>query len=251
MSERAICSEIESMVPAYVLGALDSGEESFVTAHLSGCPACRAMALEYESMTEALLQAPPPRNPPAALRRRVEQAIEQPEAPMPELPEERWVRPTALRLAFSMGMVALIIVNLLLFRRVDSLIERQTELQTQVDRNQTAMAVLTYPTSKVAEVEGDSVFGTLVYDPPRQVAVLYAWGLKELPADRVYQAWLRDDSGGRVSAGLFQAQAGNQFSIIVLHSPAPIEQFVGLGVTIEPAGGSPGPSGDPVFSADL
>jgi anti-sigma-K factor RskA len=251
MSKRAICSEIEAMVPAFALGALDSGEESFVAAHLLDCPGCHAMALEYESVAEGLLQAIPARTPPAALRARVEEAAERTASPVHVPSRDRRMAPAVLRLAFGMAAVVLLIANLLLIQRVDSLLASQRELQAQVDRNQTAMAVLTYPTSKVAEVEGDSIFGTLVYDPTRRIAVLYAWGLPELPTDEVYQAWLRDASGGRVSGGLFQAQPGGQFSIIVLHSPGPMEGFVGLGVTVEPAGGSPGPSGEPVLSADL
>jgi anti-sigma-K factor RskA len=250
MTNEDLCREIESMIPAYALGALDSGEASFVDNHLDGCPDCRQLADQHKAIAEALLELPSPQAPPAYLRRRIVSRIKAEPVPAHTSAERRpgWSLP---RLAFGLGLVALVVVNLLLLRRIDSLVEQQGALQAKVDRNQTAMAVLSYPTSKVVEVDGDSVFGTLVYDPARRLAVLYAWGLPDLPADQSYQAWLRDPSGGRVSAGLFQVEPGDQFSLLVLHSPSPIEQFAGLGVTVEPSGGSPGPTTAPILTADL
>ena len=251
MSQGDICREIEGMIPAYALGALDSGERDFVEAHLADCPDCQEILQEYTAITEAMLHLPPAKSPPAGLRSRVEAAVSGKPTTWQDRLGDLLSGPWLMRSAVGVGIAALVLANLLLLQRVGSLLQAQERLQAQVDRNQTAMAVMSYPSSVAADVEGEDVFGTLVYDPERRVAVLYAWGLEPLPSDSVYQAWLRDETGGRVSAGLFETEEGGQFSVVLLRAPEPIERFSGLGVTVEPRGGSEGPTGQQILNVDL
>lgn len=252
MSSEAICKEVGGMIPAYALGALDSDERSFVEAHLNRCPRCLSVLDEYQRVAEGLLQAAPTEAPPAQLRDRLIRSLDVSSPAPSRAPAPRvGFGPRAMRLAFGLGLVLLVAVNLMLLARVDQLVDEQQALRAQIERNQTAMAVLTYPATREVEFETASVFGTVTYDPTRQVAVLYAWGLETLPAGRAYQAWFRAPSGERVSGGLFQAEPGGQFSLAILHAPEPIEAFSGLGVTVEPSGGSPAPTGEPVLSTDL
>ncbi|MFP3853276.1 MAG: anti-sigma factor domain-containing protein [Anaerolineales bacterium] len=251
MSHREICHEIEGMLPAYALGALDSGERSFVEAHLAECPGCQEMVKEYTRITEAMLHLPLSKAPPPGLRSRVESVVSKDSLSWLDRLREFWRGPWLARAAVGASIAALVLANLLLLQRVGSLLQVQERLQAQVDRNQTAMAVMSYPSSVAADVEGEDVFGTLVYDPERRVAVLYAWGLEPLPSGSVYQAWLRDETGERVSAGLFETEAGGQFSVVLLRAPEAIERFRGLGVTVEPREGSEEPTGPQVLNVDL
>jgi anti-sigma-K factor RskA len=103
----------------------------------------------------------------------------------------------------------------------------------------------------VVLLEGESVGGTFLFDPDRRFAVLHMWGLDALDSSQEYQAWLVRPDGTRVSAGRFFADPDSWFTSAVLTSPGPVGEFSGLGVTIEPVGGSAQPTGPRVLSADL
>jgi len=81
--------------------------------------------------------------------------------------------------------------------------------------------------------------------------VLYVWGLDPLPESQVYQAWLIEPDGERVSGGLFEVAEGEDFIQVVVQSPEIIKGFDGIGVTVEPAGGSTSPTGQKVLGVDL
>lgn len=239
------------MLPAYALEALGPDENAYVEGHLESCPRCLALAQEYAQVSEAMLHMPPAIKAPAGLRRKMQRLVQAERPPLMRRLGAIFQRQPGLGVVAAAAIIGLLIVNLLLLQQVGSLVAQQKSLQQQVDRNQTAMAVLSYPSAEVADVQGETVFGTLVYDPERRVAVLYAWGLEPLTSGKVYQAWLRNEAGARISAGIFEAEADGQFSVVLLRSPEPIAGFVGLGVTIEPSGGSDEPTTEPLLNVDL
>jgi anti-sigma-K factor RskA len=112
---------------------------------------------------------------------------------------------------------------------------------------QTAFALLTYPDSQVAMIDDGEIYGTLVYEPDLQIAVLNVWGLEDLPEGQAYQVWLIKPDETRISGGIFQSVEGLEYVSYVIESPASIDSFTGIGVTIEPEAGSPGPTGARVF----
>lgn len=253
MSKREICQEVEGMVPAFVLGALDSDERAYVEQHLEACPGCQQLVAEYRQISDGLLHLAPTTAAPPGLWANIEAALEpanQPNA-LDRLMAPFRHRSEIGKLAVGLAGAGVVLMNILLLGRIDVLRQGQQQLQAQVDRNQTAMAVLTYPTSQAVDFQNEAIFGTLVFDPGRPIAVLYAWGLEPLAADQTYQAWLVDDGGSRVSAGTFEPEVGNQFSVVLLRGPHALEDFISLGVTIEPAGGSAGPTSDPVLNVEL
>lgn len=83
-------------------------------------------------------------------------------------------------------------------------------------------------------------------------SVLSASRLAAVPAGRAYQLWLHSP-GRATSAGTFEPDAAGRASA-VFESPAGLPRPVtGASVTLEPAGGSPRPTGPPVlttFAAD-
>ncbi len=72
-------------------------------------------------------------------------------------------------------------------------------------------------------------------------AVLITSGLPSAPSGKVYQLWLQDRTGHLTSAGLLSA-SGDQ--VVVLQGDAAGSQ--GAGITVEPAGGSPQPTSNPI-----
>jgi anti-sigma-K factor RskA len=66
-----------------------------------------------------------------------------------------------------------------------------------------------------------------------------------LDAEHQYQLWLIRD-GKRTSGGVFSVdQAG--YGTLQVSANMPLESFPTFGVTIEPTGGSPGPTGKKVL----
>jgi anti-sigma-K factor RskA len=116
---------------------------------------------------------------------------------------------------------------------------------------QTTFALLTYPESQIVVIDDGEVYGTLVYDPHGQIAVLNVWGLETLPNGQDYQVWLIEPDQTRISGGIFQSSDQSAYVSFIIESPNSFESFVGLGVTIEPTGGSPDPTGPRIFGTEL
>lgn len=243
------CEAIEPHLAGYALEALESDERAQVEIHLDGCPRCRATLADYQVVANGLLGAPLPIDPPARVRSRLITRI----APAEEKfggGRRLFAFPIARALAVA-ALLLLVSLNVLLLLRTSALIEREQILLAQQQASQTALALASYPTSRVALVDTDQARGTFVYDPRFRVAVLYAWGLDPLPADLAYQIWLISSDGKRSDGGLFQASEDRRFTWIVVEAPAPLAEYVGFGVTIEPAGGSDSPTGVRVMGADF
>jgi anti-sigma-K factor RskA len=94
-------------------------------------------------------------------------------------------------------------------------------------------------------VSAEDPAGAVAMSSSRDEMLFLADGLRALPGDRVYQLWLVDDRGPR-SAGTLRP-AANAVSLLV-----PGIKGVGEAVlTVEPAGGSPSPTGSPVLIVDF
>jgi anti-sigma-K factor RskA len=78
---------------------------------------------------------------------------------------------------------------------------------------------------------------------------LYVQGLPQLTSERQYQLWLIKD-GARVNGGVFSVGPTGE-GVLYVDAPVPLATYTGFGVTVEPAGGSPGPTGPRVLAAIL
>ena len=131
------------------------------------------------------------------------------------------------------------------------MLQAQEEMARQNQAYQTTFALLTYPESQIVVIDDGEVYGTLVYDPHGQIAVLNVWGLETLQDGQDYQVWLIEPDQTRINGGVFQPSDQSAYVSFVIESPTTLESFIGLGVTIEPAGGSPGPTGPRIFGTEL
>jgi anti-sigma-K factor RskA len=143
------------------------------------------------------------------------------------------------------------VLNIYLLYSANQILAFQEELARQNQVNQTAFALLSYPDSQVAIIDDGEIYGTLVYDLDGQVAVLNVWGLDSLPAGQDYQVWLIEPDQTRISGGVFQSSDQSEYVTFVIESPDPMENFFGIGVTVEPEGGSPGPTGPRIFGVEF
>ncbi len=229
-------------IPAYSLGALDPDELSALESHLETCKSCQAELAAFHAVRDNLGLALPPRNPPAALRSRLQKRL----SPSARAPRSN--RTWSFSLAFlGAALVVLIGLNILSFVQVQSLQRQQSQLSRQIQTSQIALAMLAYPGIQTLPISEGSISGTLLLDKDRNVLVLIAWNLPPLPDNQTYQAWFSDSKGERTSAAIFRSDPSLPFTTISIIPPDNLSNFNSLGVTVEPAGGSPRPTGPRLF----
>ncbi len=241
--------EFEDMLGGYVLGALAPEDRRRVEAHLQSCKNCQGIIASYKSVAEGLLYSPDPRLPPKSLRARLLKQVSN----STERPSWRKAirKVPATGLALAVGLILLLAVNLGFLVRTQQQLEQGQDAIAQLQTGQAAAAIASYPSSQVAVIEEDGVRGTFVYDPDLPLGVLYVWGLQPPTADQAYQTWLIDAEGQRLSGGLLTFSADPGYGWLMIEAPTPMSEFRSLGVTLEPAGGSPAPTGPRILGADL
>jgi anti-sigma-K factor RskA len=74
-------------------------------------------------------------------------------------------------------------------------------------------------------------------------------GMPQLPPGRVYQLWLVA-KGQRQNGGTFTVDAAGS-GLLLVRSALPLTAYDAAGVTVEPAGGSPGPTSPRVIGGPL
>jgi anti-sigma-K factor RskA len=248
---KAASRHVDQELGSYVLGALEPPETVRVEAHLQGCARCRAARDGYQEVADGLLYTLRPQAPPPGLRSQLRRRIQ------PARPRAAG-RPSAyavLSSALALAIVALAILTWQVqssLHRVESRFEAaQAALDQRAQVDSVSLALLSYPSRQVAMVTGEHAYGTMLYEPRLPMAVLNAWGLPDLERDQVFQIWLRQPDGTRVSAGLFQRDDRSPFTRVLLEMSQSASNYVEMGVTIEPNGGSPAPTGPRVLHCDL
>ena len=239
-------SPFRENLPAYVLGALDAEELAALEAHLQTCESCRTELAEYRQISDGLLAALPPRQPSAALRKRLRS----------QLPSARKVvRP---RFAWSFGQLAagaalalLLIMSVFAIAQMRAIQNQQTALLSQIKTNQFAVSMLAYPGTQSFPIVADNFSGSVLVDKEHNTIALITWHLPDLPQTQTYQIWLIEPSGHRVSAGLFRPQQNSSYTTQPVFAKQSLSNFVGVGVTVEPASGSQQPTGPRVFKVDF
>jgi len=223
------CGQIEELLAAFALGALDVGEEASARAHLSICRRHDAELAEMAGVAATLALAVEEREPPLALRVRLIEAFEaevsaQRRWPAPQaaiLRPRRWfARPQFVYLAAA-AVLVLAVVGLATWAAV-----------LQLDGGQATIE---------AEFHGGGT-GTLVYRHDDRTVEL-TLELPQPPAGRVYQAW-----------GLFEqgpASLGIVPGTMVTEFNADLRDATAVAISIEPEGGSEQPTTEPLLVAEL
>jgi len=238
---------ILEIIPAYALGSLDAAEAASARRHLASCELCRSELDTYEMVVDVLPLAAPDFEPEPALKGRLMDRV----SPAPAVEKEtidpitprlstlpwwrqatatfqslvsgpRW-RPVALLFVF-----ALVVGNVLLWQqanRPDPNSWRRLRL--------TGSEVVPEATG-IIYISADGRNGTLIVDQ-----------LPQLTSDQQYQLWLIKD-GDRTSGAVFSVD-DEGYRGLQIESTQPLQDFDTFGITIEPAGGSPGPTGDRVL----
>ncbi|MCS7221608.1 MAG: anti-sigma factor [Anaerolineae bacterium] len=243
---------VRDLIPAYALGAADVEEQAEVERHLKQCAACRALLADYRLLADDLLYAVPQSSAPshlaADLRRLLAQS--QPREGIRRRPTlwtprlKGFSARAGIWIALAVSVVLLFATNLYWWGRTTA-IEEQVAVQ--------ATAIVALAEAPTVILQGDApapnARGVLYYRPEAAVAILHVYHLPPLEQGKAYQVWLIRN-GQRDSGGLFTVNEEGEGTVLIT-APRPLREYAALGVTIEPAGGSPGPTSPRVLGGGL
>lgn len=240
----------EDTLAVFSLEALEPREARRVRQHLDGCDRCRALLRSYQLVADGLLHTAMPAQPPARLRARILAAISDDQVERESTGWQKLRRWPLQQLAIVLS-IALLVLNVGLWVQLQAVRQTEKQLVAQGVEDRIAQGLYAYPDVQRTLIEGEGVYGSAIYEQYLQFAVLYVWGLESLPEGQIYQAWLIEPGGDRISGGLFDVAESESFIQVVIRAPDTMKAYDGIGVTIEPAGGSAGPTGQKVLGVDL
>ncbi|WP_250400965.1 anti-sigma factor [Streptomyces cellostaticus] len=234
------------MTGAYALHALSDEEHAAFERHLADCEACAQETAEL-SATAARLGLAATVTPSAALRgqvlRRISSVRQVPPGTTGTRPVRagrrarllsRWALAACLAAAATLGGTTVWQHQ----RAEDALRQARSARQGTAE----IAAVLAAPDARTRTADlGDGATGSVVVSRERDRAVFVASGMARPAGGKVYQLWY-DDDGTMRSAGFMDP--GRTDQAVLLRGG--VDGASGMGVTVEPAGGSAEPSSTPV-----
>ncbi|OKI00246.1 anti-sigma factor [Streptomyces sp. CB02923] len=241
-------ADLHTLTGAYALHALSDTERAAFERHLADCVACAQETAELTA-TAARLGLAVSVTPRPVLREQVLHRIttvrqESPRGPVlpgtgrtptaRRHPLSRWVLAACLAVAAGLGGTAV-----WQHQRAEDALEQARQAERSADG---VAAVLAAPDARTGSAKlADGATGTVVVSAARNRAVFLASGMAHPPRGKVYQLWF-DDGGTMRSAGLMDTGRVDQ---AVLMSGT-VDGASGMGITVEPAGGSDQPTSAPV-----
>ena len=234
-------AHVLDLIPAFAIGALEAEDVARVEAHLPGCLICRAESRALEEVA-AQLRFAAPASPPSPdlkdqLMSRVSGTPHRAPAPTPA-PS----RPLLERLLPAWGLASLVLLLALGALNL-SLWQRFNEAQSFTAPG----GMRAVPLSP--EDAASSATGFVLISADGQDGALVVDGLPQLDEDYEYQLWLIRD-GERTSGAIFSTDE-NSYGGTRIRAPLSLLEYSAVGFTVEPAGGSPQPTGERVLGGPL
>jgi anti-sigma-K factor RskA len=260
---------IEELLPFYALDALTDEERELVDSYLAEHPEVREQMKDLHTGASALPYGVSPVVPPSKIKESLmarvnadaKARIYSSTPRQQSRPILRGVRGENIIRTFTLGIATMAIVWVIILNTQISQLRNEISglhetLASQSNSLEQIIANLPKsPPSNVITVslKGTNVqpgaHGQLIVDPNSKSAVLVISGLPKLEPNRTYQVWLIS-GGAPVSAGLLSIDENGQ-GVVIVTSNESIGSFNSLGISIEPQGGSPQPTGDIVILSDI
>ena len=260
---KVIRDDLHVLSGSYVLDALSEPERDSFERHLQHCPLCED---EVRGLREAAarLGLAKTLDPPPQMRPRVLAAAYRTRQ-LPQSAGERTVlerrqvtllfaprphgarrhtqrRPRVPRLATALAAASLVIVVALGITQV--MIRHQSGGAAAASA--AISRVVTAPDARTETIRtsaGGTV--TIVVSAGHQAAVVSVAGMRSLPSAQTYQLWVIGPDGAR-SAGLL-SRTGRAGPVLA----SGVEPGDRIGITVEPAGGTSGPTTTPVIAVPV
>ncbi|MFE7552371.1 anti-sigma factor [Streptomyces gardneri] len=239
-------SDLHALAAAYALDALDPAERDEFAAHLAHCEECRRDVAEFEA-TAARLAGAVAQDPPPALKQRTMAAVDGVRRLPPQVPATREahrvtrvLRRKAVPLALAASVAAAVsFAGLAAWQHQESQDAQQQarQVEQQLDAVSTVLAA---PDARTVHGRATNGALTTVVSSDRQnQAVFTATGLPTPDEGKTYQLWL-DQNGTMQPAGFIHADG-------TVPLDGAIAEATAVGLTQEPAGGSPQPTTTPLL----
>ncbi|MFD4989949.1 anti-sigma factor domain-containing protein [Streptomyces sp. NPDC058374] len=246
-------AELHTLTGAYALHALSDEERADFDRHLADCPACATEVAELTATAArlglAVAAAPPAGMKEQVLRRIGEVRQEPPRTAARGGPPRggRTRRFTGFALAACLAAAAGL-GGVAVWQHQEA--DQARQRAEVAERQATSVArVLAAPDARSESAE---LFGgtraTVVVSASLDEAVLLAADMPAPPEGKVYQLWF-DDGGTMRSAGLMPPSRDEGVEAVRLEGG--VGEASGVGITVEPPGGSPQPTSDPLGLLNL
>ncbi|MET9953863.1 anti-sigma factor [Streptomyces sp. NPDC006339] len=240
--------DLHMLSGAYALDALGDAERKAFERHLADCVSCTREVREL-SETAARLALAASAPVPASLHDNVMRQLPLVRQLPPEVhvdpvprPRRRGAGRTGLVWALAASIASAVILGGTAVVQTNAARDAEQDTQRVQQAADAVAAVLSAPDVQLAvtRLPGQAT-GTVAVSKSRDRAVFTATGLAEPPAGKVYQLWF-DDRGTMRPAGLFAPDRATTVTLL----DGPVGQATGMGITLEPAGGSPQPTSPPL-----
>lgn len=231
-------TDLHGLAAPYALDALDPHERARFQGHLDQCTECRQELVGFHLTADRLADAEADTPPPALRERLLAQigSTTQERPVVTSLAQRSRVRNAAPRLLVAASLiVAAVSVGGYVAER-----DRAADL-----RADSARVTAIVGANDATMLDGDVRTGgsmRIVASKSHDAAVVMGTDLRTLDDDHVYQVWAMHDGVPR-SIGLLGRGAGMLYAKAVSGADA-------FAVTVEPDGGSPAPTTDPVAAMD-
>jgi anti-sigma-K factor RskA len=239
--------DIHHLGAAYALDALDERERTEFEAHYPSCEVCRADVSDFRATVTHLAEASATA-PPSGLKARVMADIVQTRQLSPLLPtavidlaerrrrRQRWM---GGGMAVAAALIAIVATTVVVGD--DGQPAYATKLETVLGQDDAQFVTL-----QNTGVNGADGSVKVAWSDEIDAAVLLADDLPAAPSGKAYELWLIDADGPVPMNVLDDASDGSVRKALDIDA-----QPQAWGVTIEPQGGSPAPTGEILYLADV
>ncbi|SDK14865.1 anti-sigma factor [Streptomyces indicus] len=237
-------ADLHTATGAYVLHALAPAEHAEFERHLAACEACAQEVAELAATAARLglaVAAPAPALMKEQVLRRIRTVRQEPPRVAVRGRLQTWARGLP-RFALAACVAAAAGFGGIALWQYEAAEDARTQARQVRESADELAAVLTAPDAETAvgELTGGAR-GTVVVSRARDRAAFLASGLPALPDGKVYQLWF-DDGDAMRPAGLLGGTGSGQAVLL----DGRIDGAGGMGLTVEPAGGSPQPTTEPL-----
>ncbi|WP_455359777.1 anti-sigma factor [Streptomyces sp. SYSU K21746] len=241
MSDADLCHD----TGAYALHALPEDERRAFEKHMASCETCAREVAELSAAAARLgqeLAVVPPAGMKEQVLERVAATRQERRPPLGTPGRPRWTRVRPGRLVLAACLAAAAAFGGIALWQNQEAQDARTAVRQAEQRYAALADVLAAPDTRIVTWElSDGGTASVAVSRSQDAAAFIASGLPQLPADKVYELWFAE-AGSFRPAGLVSGEDAQEMRLL----DGPVDGATGVGITVEPAGGSAQPTSPPL-----
>jgi anti-sigma-K factor RskA len=238
------CSELSGQYELYALGVLEEPELSELHEHLGrNCELCAPGVRRAAVRVSMFADMAPVAEPPQDLRGRVLAGVG-------IVPKFSWNWMQTWATVAAAVVLGLLWVGHARRERIRDIALH--DAMEQVKQSEEILALLSAPDTivRVSQEGATQPPQGKVFLNPKRGVLLIASNLPPAAEGKTYEMWVIPAGGKPVPAGLFQSES-NGTAVHMQQGPVDVASTGAVAVTLEPAGGAPQPTSQPLIVAPL